>query len=499
MKFKNPVIRGMNPDPSVCAANGTFYLVTSSFNYFPGIPIYESDDLINWRQIGHCLTRSEQLPLEGATISSGIFAPTIRFYDGVFYVVCTNTSGTGNFLISANNPSGEWSDIVKIGQDGIDPSLFFDDDGTAYFMSNGNDESGRPSVLCAPIDLTSGKLLQRPRALWHGTGGRFLEGPHLYKIDATYYIIAAEGGTEYGHTSICARSKNLWGEYESCPRNPVLTNRDKGGYELQGAGHGDLVQAADGSWWFLHLAFRQQGKWLTFHQLGRETCAEKVEWRDGWPVIGAEGVALLQADCPDSHNFAEQNFSFKKTFASIQKSEWNYLRNPDFSRYEFGRNSLRLFGTEIGIESGKSPTFLAIRQSEFSESISVTVTPNETEAGISIFMDESHHYDVSAKKCAKGIRVSAKIRIGPAFTEKSLKIDDASEAQSEARLYCDCSAEQYSLGVESGGKRRELFCAQSRYLSSEVAGGFTGVMLALFAVGKGAAEFKELIIEHKES
>ena len=205
MNYLNPIIRGFKPDPSLCKANGKFYLVCSSFQYFPGVPLFESCDLINWEQIGFCLTRESQLPLDNARSSGGIFAPSIRFYNGRFYMVTTNVRREKgrNFYVWTDDIYGEWSDAVFVDQGGIDPSLFFED-GKAYFMSNGTDEEGRNAVFQCEIDITTGKKLSESKNLWNGTGGRYLEAPHLYHIGNYYYLLAAEGGTEYGHMVVCA-------------------------------------------------------------------------------------------------------------------------------------------------------------------------------------------------------------------------------------------------------------------------------------------------------
>lgn len=253
--YKNPVIPGFYPDPSVCRVGNDYYLVTSSFEYFPGVPVFHSKDLINWKQIGHCLTRDSQLNLDKCYFSAGIYAPTIRYHDGVFYMVTTNVSGSGNFYVSATDPAGEWSDPIWVKQGGIDPTLFWDDDGTCYFMSNGGFEGG---TAISKIDIATGKLLSEPVTVWLGEGGRFPEAPHIYKKDGYYYLLIAEGGTEYAHAVTIARSKNIFGPYESCPSNPILTHSKRSAQNspIQGVGHADLIQAHDGSWWAVFLGFR---------------------------------------------------------------------------------------------------------------------------------------------------------------------------------------------------------------------------------------------------
>ena len=195
LTYKNPVIRGFYPDPSICRANGKYYLACSSFQYFPGIPLFESRDLINWTQIGHVLTRESQLPLKGADNTGGIYAPTIRFHNGRFYVTATNVSGMGNFIVHTDDIHGEWSDPVPVDQDGIDPSLYFEND-DVYFMSNHGNPNGSASIMQCRIDPDTGRKLDESRPVWNGCGGRYLEGPHLYRINGWYYLLAAEGGTE---------------------------------------------------------------------------------------------------------------------------------------------------------------------------------------------------------------------------------------------------------------------------------------------------------------
>ena len=241
MSYRNPVLPGFHPDPSVCRVGEDYYLVTSSFEYFPGVPIFHSRDLVHWRQIGHCLTRPSQLPLERAPSSTGIYAPTIRHHDGTFYMITTNVSDGRHFYVSAQDPAGEWSEPVwvdvreQIGGS-IDPSLFFDDDGRVYLTCTGPGWK----IFQVEIDLASGKLLSEPRLISRGTGNRCPEGPHLYKIGGFYYLMLAEGGTEYGHLESIARGESPWGPFTPCPHNPILTHRNVDS-PVQATGHADLI------------------------------------------------------------------------------------------------------------------------------------------------------------------------------------------------------------------------------------------------------------------
>ena len=249
MKFQNPILPGFYPDPSICRVGEDYYLVTSSFEYFPGVPVFHSRDLVNWRQIGHCLTRKSQLDLDAAKSSGGIYAPTIRHHAGRFYMVTTDTTGRGNILVSADDPAGPWSEPISIRQGGIDPSLFFDASGKVYFSSNclhGN----RRGLQQSEIDIEMGELLSASKFLWEGTGGKYPEAPHLYLKDGWYYLLIAEGGTEFGHMITVARSRAAFGPFEPCPQNPILSHRSTS-HSIQSTGHGDMIQDHLGGWWMV--------------------------------------------------------------------------------------------------------------------------------------------------------------------------------------------------------------------------------------------------------
>lgn len=528
MKYKNPVLRGMYPDPSLCAANGKFYMVCSTFQYFPGVPVFESDDLINWKQIGNCLTRKSQLLIEKNDTNSGIYAPTIRFNNGRFYMVVTNVENIGNFYVYTDDIYGEWSDPVKVEQSGIDPSLFFDDDGKVYFISNGNDKEGRAFIQMSEIDIATGKKLSENEPLWYGTGGRFIEAPHLYKFGEYYYLLNAEGGTEYGHMVNYARSKNIKGPYEPCPANPILTNRNMGGYPLQGAGHGDIVQSADGTWWFCHLAFRQPGLYTMYHHLGRETCMEPVVWKDDWFYIGTPytkasetvcgevvgngynekqgyGQALLEVEAPENHVFAPQKLDFLKTFENTQPGrEWCFICNPDENKYKFYADSYELRSGELTIDTLiGSPTFIGLRQSEFEETAEViceirnlpllaqkTAEEVPGQTGFSAYLDPKHHYDLYLEQRGDNTYACFKVTVGPASCVKK----EILLAVPKTNFKIIASAHTYEFYADD----EFLGSAETRYLSSEVAGGFTGVFWSLYAQNGACGKFTDFKASHRE-
>jgi beta-galactosidase len=279
--FKNPIIAGMNPDPSICRVGDDFYLVTSTFEYFPGVPIYHSKDLINWRIIGHALSTPVNCPLMDANSSGGNYAPAIRHHNGTFYVSCTNYGGQGSegaFYVTATNPEGPWSDPVWVGNWNVDPSIMFAND-SMYWVSPDN----KGSFMVGTYDPESKQFIKPLQLIASGLGGSSPEGPHMYKINDYYYLMSAEGGTGYEHREVIQRSKSPYGPFEASPYNPVISNMNNLESPFHAIGHADLVQLKDGSWWLVCLGFRPKGG--NHHHLGRETFLAPVIWtQDGWPI-----------------------------------------------------------------------------------------------------------------------------------------------------------------------------------------------------------------------
>lgn len=482
MEYKNPVIKGFYPDPSVCRANGRYYLVCSSMQYFPGVPLFESDDLISWKQIGHCLTRKSQIQLDKVNSSGGVFAPTIRYHDGRFYMTTTNDTTHRNFYVWTDDIHGEWSEPISVDQGGIDPSLYFED-GKSYFMSNGADDDGVPGIVQCEIDIETGKKLTKSRTIWQGSGGRYLEGPHLYRINGNYYLLAAEGGTEYGHMVTYARGGTPYGKFESYLQNPVLTNRNLGGYEIQGVGHGDLIEDNDGNWWMLHLGFRQIGRYATFHHLGREVFLTPVTFgKDGWFTAGENGTAKDSVMTDRIGDNVVQNEKRIYTFENTEwAKDWCYLRLPHEENYILKDSEIELKGTEVTLDQADSPTFLGLRQKDFNCVISCGVRISGGEAGISLYMDENHHYDLSLHKNAAQYEVIERLNIGDV---KAVQNRARLEKADDVSLVIYGNRDNYTFCFKTGGKEIRLGTAQTRYLSSEVAGGFTGVVIGLYASGE---------------
>lgn len=479
--YKNPVLSGFYPDPSVCRVDSDYYLVTSTFEYFPGVPMFHSKDLVNWKQIGHCLTRESQLKLDGVYPSGGIFAPTIRYNDGQFYMVTTNITDKGNFYVHTDDPAGEWSDPIWVEQGGIDPTLFFDN-GKCYFISIPD------GIQICEIDLETGKQLSESRTLWRGTGGRYPEAPHIYKKDGWYYLLIAEGGTEYGHKVTIARSRDLYGPYDSNPANPILTHIDENmqASPIQGVGHADFVEAHDGSWWTLFLGFRPQTG--QHHLLGREVFLAPIRWdTNAWPVINGNGSVSLEMNVShllpahpwkaesNRDNFTEKHLDFK----------WNFLRNPHTDNYTLQERHgfLRLKGDTTRLDANASPTFVGRRQQhinfEASTSLELQNISENDEAGLTVYMNPNAHYDVYVTVKSDKRVLCVRYQLGQiTHLEQEIEVSDK-----PIQLIATGSSDYYEISfTQSNEPPTTIARVDTRFISSETMGGFTGVYLSMFAV-----------------
>lgn len=479
-EYGNPVIPGYHPDPSVCRVGDTFYLVNSTFQYFPGVPLYESKDLVHWRQVGNVLTRDSQLPLKGATSWTGIYAPTIRYHEGTYYMVTTNVGNGGNFLVTATSPEGPWSEPVWLGTKGIDPSLYFED-GKCYLCNNPGDD-----IWLCEIDPRTGEQLSENTLLWGGEGGRYPEGPHIYKKDGYYYLLISEGGTELAHHLTIARSKNLYGPYEGNPFNPILTNCSKLGQrsKVQGIGHGDFVQAPDGSWWLICLGYRKYGG--SYHHLGRETFLVPVEWEEGeWPVVngGMPVDTLMKADLlPQVLLPALPSVDFRK---GTLGRDFVYLQNPIIDNYVFMDGVLRL-KAHGSLTENNQPTYVGRRQEAASMRVetvlSLLTETGSPRAGLSVYQIHDGHIDFALT--GGKLQVTCKL--------KSLNADcgsvDLQDYKGKVTLRVESDGMRYVFRyMLDDGNFQELASVDCSLVSTEVAGGFTGVTIGMFAEGEEGA------------
>ncbi|MDP3177751.1 MAG: glycoside hydrolase family 43 protein, partial [Spirochaetaceae bacterium] len=404
MRYANPILPGFHPDPSVCRVGDWFYMVTSTFQFFPGIPVRRSRDLCDWEIVGFGIDRFSGIDLRRAGPSRGLFAPTIRHDGRGFFITCTEVDGLGNFFLRADEAEGPWSDPIPLAVGGIDPSLFFEGE-TAYLCSNGSAEDGDGISLCV-IDRESGAVLDGPRRICPGSGGRWPEGPHLYKLGGTYYLIISEGGTEYGHMVSAFRSHSPWGPYEACPRNPFLSHRDAGAEAVQCVGHADIVEDGAGSWWLFCLGTRPLGPLL--HNLGRETFLAPLAWdRDGWPIAGPIRLQMEgPLPSPPGHGPA-RTLTWVDDFAAPRLDPaWTSARSrPEGAHVRAlgDAGGLELAGAGVGLSESLGAPALLCRPQEALECVFEALVDFEPraegdEAGICAYYDERYHYEAAVAR-----------------------------------------------------------------------------------------------------
>ena len=486
--YENPILRGFNPDTSICRVGDDYYLVNSSFEYFPVLPIYHSKDLVNWKQIGHCLDRDSQLPLHKAPASGGLFAPSLRYHDGLFYIICTNVSGGGNFFCTTKDPAGSWSDPIWVNIDSIDPDIFWDEDGKTYFVTQGNE-----GIRITEIDIITGKVLSPERLVWGGIGGRFPEAPHIYKKDGYYYLLLGEGGTEYAHSATIGRSKNLFGPYESCPLNPIIThcNRIGQGNLIQGVGHADFVHASAGSWWTVFLGFRVTQQYAYYHILGRETFLAPIDWpKGGWPQVNGNGTVSLKMEVQTLPLFPIEKAPVRIHFDQEKLGfEWQYLRNPIRENYSLKEKKgwLRINTSPYTLNETEAISLVCRRQTEhFFEAAThlefISSKDNE-EAGITLIQNNTHHYDLFIRKKKDQYIVQLRVKIGSHEYIASEKLLESNKIN--LKIIGEPLHYTFYYTENDTNEYKELGKLDTRYLSTEVAGGFTGVMIGLYTSSNG--------------
>ncbi|MBU9710393.1 glycoside hydrolase family 43 protein [Evansella tamaricis] len=500
--FKNPILPGFYPDPSICRVDEDYYLVTSSFAYYPGVPIFHSKDLVNWKQIGHVLDRPSQLPLDGQGQSRGIFAPTIRYNDGVFYMITTNVGEGGNFLVTATDPAGPWSDPYYLDAPGIDPSLFFDEDGRVYYHGTrpapeGEKYSGNWEVWLQELNLETMKLVGEPIGLWRGALRDVIwpEGPHIYKIDGYYYLLISEAGTGHHHAVSVARSESITGPYVGYIGNPILTHRHLGkAYPIVNVGHCDLVETQNGEWWAVGLASRISGGY--YRNLGRETFLLPVTWEDGWPIMSPGSGKLEMTypvpNLPESKSVIEDACDHFN--GRILDFKWNFLRTPRDEFYSLtdrpGYLSLKLRPERI--TELVNASFVGRRQQhlDFSASTLMEFSPaTETEvAGLVVQQSNEFHFQfIFSKKGEQNVLQLIKCSGGEEVILKELPVGVAT---SSLRLKVEAHDQDYSFyyGEKDGGSNDYhvvLENVDGRILSTDVAGGFVGTEIGMYASSNG--------------
>jgi len=506
--YRNPVIAGFHPDPSVVRVEDDYYLVNSSFAYFPGLPIFHSKDLVSWVQIGHALTRRSQLKFEnGQGISRGIFAPTIRFHDGIFYIVTTDVDGIGNFYITAENPAGPWSDPVLLPEiNGIDPDLFFDDDGRVYIAHNGEPEGpalydGHRAIWLWEFDLGNGKIIAGSGRLIVNGGVDldkkpiWVEGPHIYKLNGWYYLLCAQGGTADQHSQVVFRARNLNDVFVPFDKNPILTQRDldPGRQDpITSTGHADLVQTVEGEWWAVFLGVRPYDR--DFHNTGRETFMLPVRWENGWPVILDPHTAVpWQVRRPhinfDGSDAPPQtgNFIWRDDFDQPQlKPDWIRVRTSatQWSQLDPGSGTLKLLALPIGLQEKVQPAFLGRVQQNLeyvaSTRLELPLSGNVT-AGLVIFQNSDFNYFLGVRKTGQAFTISLEeVREGVLRTLASAEFTTTEKhivlgmGQQNAKLH-------FNYELATTGRSELIAGLDAKLLSTQVAGGFVGATIGLYA------------------
>ena len=450
--FINPIISGAHPDPSICRVGDDFYIVNSSFEYFPGLPIHHSKDLVNWELIGYGLHREDQcngeMNLVDVQSDGGIHAPTIRYHKGTFYIITTNVYNSGdgspglmrNFIITAKNPSGPWSKphIIE-GAPGIDPDIFFDDNGKVYFTGTHSpgdmNSNGIGEIWIQELDIKKWKLVGKRHTVWDGIFGCCTEGPHIYKEHGLYYLLVAEGGTGKNHAVMIAASENILGPYEENQRNPILTTRHlSNNYFVNSTGHADMIELEDGRWYMVSLGKRNDLDGDA--NMGRETYLMPMQWEstivkweqvseDRWeplrylfPVVAPltgkveRFTPLPFTDRPQYINntviddFLNENLDLRWTFIRVpEEKTYSLLENPGF---------LRLYSKPGKIEDRKRFSLVGFRQkeSDFEFEVKMNFLPNKdkVESGVIHYQKEWNYLTNTVIKKRKKYYLEQKLK-----------------------------------------------------------------------------------------
>ncbi|KAL4728124.1 hypothetical protein ACLX1H_004859 [Fusarium chlamydosporum] len=506
MSPSNPIIPGFSPDPSIVKVDEWYFLVNSTFHMFPGIPVYASKDLLSWKHIGNVISRPGQIslaksptevnPLPGIgevmLATGGLFAPTIRYRDGTFYVVCTNVVRTlgetdvlENFISSTKDIwSGQWSDLVKFEFDGIDPSILFDDDGKTYIQGS---RSPGPMTKIAQIevDLETGRAISEEKILWEGTGGVYPEGPHIYKRNGWYCLMISEGGTHEDHMITMARSRNVWGPYEPCPNNPILVPASSDMY-IRHTGHCDAFEDESGQWWGVCLGVRRDTEGR--YNMGRESHLTTANWTDDdWLRIDS-----VQANV-DTSRLAQSNAV--QSLKAVEGVDYLYIRDVDLKNYKIDGSNISLTASAIDLShTHESPTFVGKRQRvlEGQSSASFKVDPSsKVKAGLASYKDEHRYARIFYSPADKKITYEA---INNAKEIKKSSTYSISEEVTSIRFRIGYTEKEYRIAYALDEKEWQSVATLD--LIDMTGPDFVGPVIGVFALGDGVkVEVTDLDVE----
>ena len=504
--YRNPILAGYHPDPSIVRVGADYYLVNSTFSWFPGIPVFHSRDLVHWRQIGNAIDRPGQLDFTGRGMSEGVFAPAINYHAGRFYIVNTCVQCGGNFVITATDPAGKWSDPVFLPTvEGIDPSLFFDTDGKAWMINNrepvgGSTYDGHRALWIEQFDPVALKMMGNPKMVVNGgvdlaAKPVWIEGPHIYRVKNTYYLLAAEGGTSVNHSQVVFRSDSVTGPYVPAPKdiNPVLSQRNQPATRpnpISATGHADLVQLPDGRWWSIFLGTRPYAK--DYYNIGRETFLLPVDWSNGWPVILPKGQnvpyvvrAPLPMAAAGSTPFTG-TYSVRTDFVGPRLGlEWMTMRGAP---YRLAGRELLLDPRADGIGDFGKPAFVARRQEHAVASVTTSVrfAPEEgAMAGLAAVQNDAYFLTIALTRHDGKTFVRAARRAGKDEPRTGVTVAErAVSASGPVRLRIAARGGRYDLAYAVGKQWVTLAPeVDATNLSTNKAGGFVGTMIGPFAQG----------------
>ncbi len=501
-RYQNPVAAGFFPDPSIARRGNDYYMVHSSFAYLPGVPVLHSRNLVDWSLAGHVLTRPSQADFTGLGISRGIFAPTIRYHDGLFYMITTAVDAGGNFYVTAAEPTGPWSDPVWLPEiDGIDPDLFFDQDGRVWLTHNGPPDGeplydGHRAIWLWELELDTGQVVPGSGRIVVDGGAEpdaqpvWIEAPHLFRKDGWYYLICAEGGTGDRHSEVVFRARVLADPFLPYAGNPILTQRDlePGRPEpVSAAGHADFVATATGDWWTVFLATRPyEGD---FYNTGRETFLLPVTWEDGWPRILSAGQPVPDRPIrPDGTGATPTgsplsgNFTWRDEFDGPSLDlHWQRLRQVEAPWLSQSDGRLRLLAKTDSMADTGQPAFIGRRQQHqrFRASLELRVPEPGVAAGIVAFQNETHHYFFGVRQDDHSILAFVERASGalPDSVAETI-LDDAGPGDAvELAIHGDGGRIDFRVRLPGHGWTPVGGPFDGTVLSTAAAGGFVGTML----------------------